>query len=318
MNILMIAQNDPAGRAIELCKAINAMSEHRSRLVTWETRYGHNWGYDIHLPYMNTELDFDEVVALFEQADIIHFHMCIDENIQVGPLHVKDYVKGKTIVHHHHGHPDFRNNPQKYRDKYRNSGRLLFVATPDLLQLLPDATWLPNVVRIDEVHHMPRADNIFTNEIIRIAHSPTRKELKNTEEFLRVTEAIKTEYPQIEVDVIENTAHIDCLLRKRRCQIVFDHMQGYFGISSLESLSQGTCVIAGLNDFVKKHIQEFTGVETIPWVVARSEEELDKVLRDLLSSPEKRRAIGNQSRLWMENHWDREHCIARYLEQIEA
>jgi len=53
-------------------------------------------------------------------ADIIHFHMLADDNISLGSIKAKDYLSGKAILHHHHGLPDFRCNPNKYIAKYQS------------------------------------------------------------------------------------------------------------------------------------------------------------------------------------------------------
>ncbi len=50
MNVLMFAINDPAGTAIQFCKALNRHTSHSARLVTLETRYTHSWEKDLHVP----------------------------------------------------------------------------------------------------------------------------------------------------------------------------------------------------------------------------------------------------------------------------
>lgn len=118
--------------------------------------------------------------------------MTADEDIELGPFRPRDYMQGKTIVHHHHGHPDFRGN----------------------------------------------------------------KDLKNTTEFIHAVDKLKRESKTlIELRLIENTSHKECLRLKRESHILFDHLQGYYGVSSLEGLSQGLCVVAGLDEWNKKHIK---------------------------------------------------------------
>ena len=137
MNILMITINDPAGTAIAFTNAINRYTEHTCRLITKELRYNFMFDKDLHIPWLKRD-GWDEVEHLLVESDIFHFHMTADEHLELGPFKVRDYVPGKRIVHHHHGHPDFRGNPSKFMDKYQSlKRRNLIVSTPDLLKPMP-------------------------------------------------------------------------------------------------------------------------------------------------------------------------------------
>ncbi len=310
MNILMIAINDPAGTAIAFAKAINKYTAHICRLITKEIRYNFMFEKDLHLPWLDND-GWDEVEELLKQSDVFHFHMTADEYIELGSFRPVDYMKGKTIVHHHHGHPDFRGNPEKYRQKYRERRRRnLLVSTPDLLKLLPEAKWQPNLVPIDDPLYMPMKDK--PEKRIIISHSPTRKDLKNTTELIQAYEMFRHEATiPIELRLIENTSHSECLRKKRESHILFDHMQGYFGVSSLEGLSQGLCVVAGLDDWNRRYVKTLTGVSELPWVHAKTST-LKDVLEKLILDQTHRGELGTTSRKFMQHHW-RPEIIARHL-----
>jgi glycosyltransferase involved in cell wall biosynthesis len=310
MNIVMITENDPAGMGIAFTNAINRYTTHCCRLITTQTRYNFDFEKDIHVPDLDQD-GFDEVVHLLKHADIVHFHILADENIPLGPIRLKDYVDGKTMIHHHHGHPDFRANPQKYGDKYRRLRRKALVSTPDLLKLLPEAEWQPNLVPVHSLLYRPLANE--SNGKVRICQSPTRKDLKNTDEFKKVLVIVKRQFERVEDVIIENTNHQQCLRIKQNCDIHFDHMQGYFGVSSLEGLSQGKPVIAGLDDWNIGWIREFTGEERIPWIIARDSSSLEQVLTDLVHEEDKRREAGLHGRVVMEKKWSEEKVINRLI-----
>lgn len=314
MNILMITENDPAGMGIAFTNAINRFSKNRCRLITTKTKYDFFFEKDIHVPDLDND-GFDEIVQLIKDADIIHFHILADETIELGPVKVKDYVTGKKILHHHHGHPQFRSNPDFYRKKYKQLKRKALVSTPDLLLLLPEARWQPNLVPINDPLYQPKDNN--SNNPIRIGQAPTRKDLKNTTEFLNVTAKLKRKLTQkdIEVDVIENVSNKECLKRKSTCHIIFDHMQGYYGVSSLESLSHGKPVVAGLNEWNIKHIKEFTRANKLPWIIARNQEELEDKLEELINEDESRKNTGTESRKFMEKHWS-EPDVLKNLDEV--
>jgi len=317
MNILMITANDPAGMGIAFTNAINRYSEHRCRLVTSQDRYGIDFGRDIHLSDIHDD-DFGEVEQLLKDADIIHFHMLTDENSHLGPLVIRDFTKGKKILHHHHGHPDYLINVAAYNEKYRRLGRKVIVSTPDLLQIAENATWVPNLVPINDTHYLPRFEESLPPGPLKICQAPTRKFDKHTDVFCRVFRSLRVEYPHIEQLILERMNHLDCLNSKKTCHIVFDHMRGWFGISSLESLCQGKPVITGLDDWNSRCIREFTGTDLLPWQVARDEEGLYSVLRTLIADRELRDAVGRKSRAFMEQHWTEQQALQVLLDVYAA
>ena len=317
MKILMITANDPAGMGIAFTNAINRYTEHSCRLITTAEKYGFDYEKDIHLPDIEDD-DFGEVEQLLVDADILHFHVLNDENSHLGPLVIRDYVQGKRILHHHHGHPDYIINADTYNEKYRRLGRKVIVSTPDLLKVAEKAIWVPNLVPLHDVHFLPRYDNSLPQGPIKICQAPTRKYHKHTQEFKTVMRKLQEKYPSVETIIIENRPYLDCLKLKRTCHIVFDHMRGWFGISSLESLSQGKPVIAGLDEWNIKCIRDFTGCHELPWVVAKKETQLKDKLQKLIADANGRNNMGLKSRLFMENHWTEKRVLGVLFEVYEA
>ena len=302
----MITENDPAGMGIAFTNAINRYSEHTCRLITTTTRYNFGTEKDLHVPVLDEE-GFGEISELLKKADILHFHLLADENTELGPIRAKDFITGKAILHHHHGHPDFRSHPDKYREKYHRLKRKALVSTPDLLKLLPEAVWQPNLVPINAPNYRPRP--IKTKNRVRVCQAPTRKDLKNTAEFEAIMTSLERKYGNVEKIIIANTRHEECLRIKQACDIHFDHMQGYYGVSSLESLSQGKPVIAGLDEWNIKCVKEFTGADKIPWIIARTNDELEDNLERLITDAESRKNAGTQSRHFMEEYWTEQHVL---------
>lgn len=303
MNILMIAVNDPAGTGIGFCRAVNRLGRHTCRIVTLETRYTHSWPKDLHVPDLDGP-GLAELERLLKTSDVFHFHMTADEHLRLGPFLPADFLPGKAVVHHEHGHHDFRSNPEAFRAKYRGLGRKhLLVSTPDLKRMMPEARWQPNLVHQDEPAVRP-AERMWTGPL-KLAHSPTRRDLKNTDELLAVVEALRASGLGLELDLIDNVPHRECLERKRSAHVLFDHMQGYYGVSSLEGLSQGLAVIAGLDDWNLAHVAQFAGVPQagLPWVLAHDADGLERSLRALASDLDRCRAVGEASRRFVEDCW---------------
>ena len=314
MNILMITENDPAGTGIAFTNAINKFTDHRCRLITTATRYNFGFEKDLHVPDLDEE-GFREISELLQKADILHFHLLADEYTELGPVRAKEFIAGKAILHHHHGHPDFRSHPEKFREKYHRLKRKVLVSTPDLLKLLPDAVYQPNLVPMNDSGYLPLS--IEGKNGVRICQAPTRTDLKNTDEFKTVMASLEAKYGNVEGVVIENTRHEECLRIKQVCDIHFDHMQGYYGVSSLESLSQGRPVIAGLDEWNLKCIKEFCGCDDAPWVIARNRDELEDRLEKLIGDEALRNSIGLESRKFMEQHWTEPQVLNNLLRVYE-
>jgi len=312
MRILMIAINDPAGTAIRFSRALREHAGVDCRLVTLESRYNHGWEKDLHLPDLDAD-GLDELSGLLRESDVFHFHMTADENLALGPFLPADHLKGKAIVHHHHGHPDFRGNPEKYQEKYARLGRRnLLVSTPDLLRKLPGAAWQPNLVPVLDPDYSPgERDARYWGGPLRLTHSPTRKDLKNTDEFVELVSSLNAAGRLVSLDMIDDAPHADCLRRKKAAHACFDHMQGYYGMSSLEALSLGLATVAGIDDWCAGHIHDFAGPEALPWLLARTGPELLKVLGELADDPGLRREAGEAGRRFMLTRWSDANCAAR-------
>lgn len=301
MLVLMLCDNDPAGMAIAQAKAVMTHTPHTVRVASTKTVYRHGWEADLHVPALDAA-GLETLRDLMAQADIFHFHMVIDEHHSFGPLLPRDFLRGKAIVHHHHGHHDFRANPQAFQEKYARLGRRnLLVSTPDLLHKLPGALWQPNHVPVHSPPYMPLLKKPAAPLVL--AHSPTRKDLKNTDALKATVAALQAEGVSFVLDCIDDVPHTECLARKRRAHIAFDHLQGYYGVSSLESLSMGLPTIAGLDGLSRRCLLEYSGAASLPWVVS-SLETLAQDLRSLLEDEPSRAAIGEASRQFMVSHFD--------------
>jgi hypothetical protein len=228
--------------------------------------------------------------------------MGADEDLPLGPFRVRDFLRGKSVVHHHHGEPPFRENPRQFAEREIALGRKAIVSTPDLLRGYPEATWVPNIVPLEEGPYTPKTGSESRDGVI-VGHSPTKTELKNTAEFRRVMGMVSDRHPGVTTRIIENTPHLECLSLKRDCDIFFDHMQGYFGVSSLEALALGLPVIAGLDRWNREQIRERTGTGELPWVLAHNTVQLEERVETLVEDEAMRTGIGRQSRTWMEKNW---------------
>jgi hypothetical protein len=118
----------------------------------------------------------------------------------------------------------------------------------------------------------------------------------------------------LSVDLIDDVSNDECLARKRRCHVLFDHMQGYYGVSSLEGLSQGLAVIAGLDEWCRERVAEFAGTSELPWLTATNQAELIDLLRSLALDRPRCEAAGLAGRRFMEECWSDRKAVRQLSE----
>jgi len=308
----MFSPNDPAGMAAAFSRAINKHTNHSSRSITTLEKYSCGFEKDLHIPDIE-KLSVDiyeerirEIEELFQKADILHLHTIITDESEIGPFKIKDFVKGKKVVRHVHGHPLVRSNPDKYRIECQKLKRKVLVSTPDLRLFFPESFWLPNIVDVNDPLYMPPDEK---HEDFTVVQAITNIALKDTEVLIQA--AIKAD---VKLDLIMNVSLRECLERKKKAHVCFDHLRGFYGLSSLESLSQGVPVIANLSDWVKVNIKEFAETEDLPWINCKNVEEISSVFQDRHFF----NAIGKASRNFMVNHWSDKKVVDRLIKFYET
>jgi len=321
MNILHITSTDPAGSVFNFVNAMNTHTPHRARLITTVPN-AYEFPTDIGTIYDGG----DEIDALLREADVIHLHK-VHEDFEI-PVHMEkrgvlrkfviaDVLKAfpsKKLVCHIHGHPYERNNVKENAAHYKKLGVKVLCSTPDLEAMYrPEydgVQWFPNCVPVNDVRYLPRASDrpiMMANgeERLCVVHTPTHALLKNIQELQAVMKRIGAETKSFLMN-IQGVPHDQALRHKRNAHVVFDHMQGYYGLSSLEGLSMGKPTIAGLTPYAYQAIESFFGLvapSSLPWVLATDEAKLEEKLRKHLTDENLRREVGTKSRKFMEEVW---------------
>ncbi len=329
MKILHITNTDPAGAAYNMIRAINEHTEHRARLISTQALPGFDFPRDI----LDLYDSGDEIASLLESADVIHFHkinelFSIEYKVNDGQrfFHLKDFVKGKKVVYHIHGAPSERNFPKDTAEFYAERKATVLCSTPDLEQMYrefyPAVRYFPNCVPIKDVRYLPRAcDDMITGtdgqtKRYVVFQSGTHSLLKNMHIIREVMEKLAVELPVFFLHTSPDKIQTQdfALRHKRIAHIVFDHIEGYYGLSSLEALSMAKPTIAGLNEYCMSAISAFFGIpiDSLPWVIARTKEEIEMEIRTLIHDNDRRKKVGDAGRKFMEEVWS-DAIIARRL-----
>jgi hypothetical protein len=180
---------------------------------------------------------------LIKECDILHYHgQAVSQGYR--DLVMWSGVMGKPVILHHHGseirnkdYPKFANHLVKYR----------YVSTPDLLEFVPDAEWLPNPVDLTNLKY----SESDSSGPLKILHAPTNREVKNTKAVEDAISQVKDEGLDIQFTLIENTKHSELIDQISKHDLVIDWVNpeyGIYGVFSIESMALGRPVICSLTD----------------------------------------------------------------------
>jgi glycosyltransferase involved in cell wall biosynthesis len=321
MNIVHVTTTDPAGSVINFVNAVNRHTPHRARLITTNRIEEYDFPADLHWIMDGG----DEMFALLEQADVIHLHK-VDNEFElevdmpklgvVRKLSIAELLKQfpqKKVVYHIHGHPYERGNVEENAANYKALGGRVLCSTPDLEEMYKPhydgVQYFPNCVPVNDVTYLPRpvdAPILGSDGVARylVSQTPTHAVLKNCHVIEQAVRNVAKKHP-VAYDKAWNLPQHFALRRKRISSVVFDHIEGYYGLSSLEGLSMGKPVIAGLSDYTICSIASFFGItpQDLPWVVARDQQQIEEKLDLLFSDEAYRHAAGKASRKFMEEVW---------------
>lgn len=156
---------------------------------------------------------------------------------------------------------------------------LVFVSTPDLLEDVPAATWLPVVVDPELWHsHEP----VLARDVPRVVHVPSNPWIKGSDKI----ESVLTEMAQrglIEYERIQGVPAAQMPAVYARADIVLDQFRLVsYGVSACEAMASGRLVIGQVSDQVRDHVHATAGLE-LPIVEATIDSlgsVLDQVLAD--------------------------------------
>lgn len=157
------------------------------------------------------------------------------------------------------------------------SGRALFVSTPDLLDDLPSAVWCPVVVDLKR-WHAPREPRPAAAPL-RVAHAPSVAAAKGTPLIMPALERLESE-GVIELTLLQGVSSAHMPEAFARADVVLDQFRvGSYGVAACEAMAAGCVVVGQVSDAVRETVRESTGHE-LP-IVEATHASLEGVLRSL-------------------------------------
>lgn len=260
--------------------------------------------------------DRDEILSLAARSDVLHLHNYIGlDNQDFAPLDFRQlWDQGKPMVRHFHSTPDLiarfaKQSEQAVLDC--QIPKLVIAQYPE--RFFANAKLVPNIVfpeaLVDE-------EEGATVDAVRIGYAPSRFnsarasrwDTKGYPETIKVLKALaraaRARGVRVEIDVIEQVSHHECMARKARCHVVIDDLAtGSYHLNTLESLAQGSACLTFMDRRTQQAVTDLIGRNDFPAVVVGLEH-AEAVLLDLVLNPQITIEIGRQSRAWMQAHWN--------------
>ncbi len=247
-----LAQTNTAYAPARFVNLINKYTEHRAYLI--QAR-GFVFGNPLGIVCPKT---IERIQEILDKADVLHIHgNHIYDKKKIAGIKIDKHLQRKPFVLHYHG------TPQREQARRCQRNVPLLVSTPEMLPLFPIAKYFPNL--IDETHEIYTKRKKQNKKLKICHHFSFHWKLKDTGFF----DAAKAQFIQngnsLNFVMLEQMALVDALNQRASCDVCFDHLQGYYGFISIESMAQGLLVANGCNAQSQKEIKDFFFGELPPF-----------------------------------------------------
>ena len=145
-----------------------------------------------------------------------------------------------------------------------SSQQPIFVSTPDLLDEIPTAIYIPLPVSIEA--WTPTTEKTATSgqrrpaemaRPLRILHAPTDRLKKGTRHLLAAVDSLQSQGAPLELVLVENQTQAELLAIASTCDVAVDQlMAGVYGTFAAETMTMGLPTIAWIVPIYRHHYSE--------------------------------------------------------------
>ena len=297
MKITCIAHTDVGNQMYIISQAINRYTNHKARCIT-NTEMYLKFPTDIYYP----TADKSEVKNVLEDSD---FYIYSQYPIRY-PEHRVILNRNNFIVALYGSHA--RDNRQFLLTQFLKY-EFVFVSRPDISY----CNFIPTIIIPNSIDFSMYPERVFSEEeTIRICHSPTVREVKDTDYFLEIVKKLQKKYP-VEVELIENTTWKECIERKKNCDITFDHLgkvEKIYGGNAYEGWVFSQPVLGSISPFV------YVYYPTCP-IINSTRDTLEENLENLLRNPDLIWEEGKKGRKYVYDIHSSSETIKKWMKLIE-
>jgi hypothetical protein len=303
-----------AGAPIRLVRALQAHTEHEVRLVDSE-----RWGQFEH--DIVFEESPEEAAELAAQADVIHLHNYLDYSSRdFAPVDFEALRRqDKFFIRQFHSTPQTIATHKRIPVEEVLACEIPSLVIPHCAErYYPRARVVPNIVPQNDPAYTPGAerDGILFSPSVPTRAWVERWNTKGAPETIEVLARVGRA-TGCTVTTIQGRPLTEVLEAKRRALVVVDDLvTGSYHLSGLEGLSAGRPVLSFLDARISLVLRVLSGSDANPFVNVRLEE-AEGVLVDLVSEPERARALGEDARAWIERYWRDSQLVEHFVEVYE-
>jgi hypothetical protein len=247
-------------------------------------------------PFDLLTTDAEDVLRpVMEASDIIHYHQRWQDCVLF-----QSHPWAWTLLKDRPSLFQFHTPRVDWMEPILRDPRLIkLVVAQYQVRLFPECIPVQNAVPIDDELHRPL--HVRNNPPI-IAFTPPDCHPrgwwnKGCEETMRV---LADGFRHV---VVTDRGWRETMEVRQGCDVAIDEVvTGSYHMCSLEALSQGLAVVAGLDEKSIDALEMVTGTRAHPWIVAKPET-LHRTLASLISNPDELASRRHASRDYMERHW---------------
>jgi hypothetical protein len=245
--ILVVGDREIAAQVSTLSQAINDHTPHASVSCIFVSDYL-DFQRSVHSVVLDKdgEAGFEKLKALAEEADLVHF---VRFPTDASDICWGDFLGPTNTLIQYMG-SQLRENADTFREWHEATGVLGIVAWD---YTLLEKGWMPYHVPLAYSGASPPRPWRWSNWVggpLRVCHAPTRREVKQTDLFLKVCQELVDEGHEIEPVLIEGVSNEECLTIKASCHVTYDQLSiGVHGMSAVESMALNHVVIAGISNW---------------------------------------------------------------------
>lgn len=325
MKILNLAVEDMAGAGYTLSHAINKTQtgKHQAVAMTMVKNY-------INYPTMAYGKNYtaEEIKKVIDSAETIVFHTAILPYVSAFQL-TKEKLKDKKCLLYFHG-TDCRQYGKAIvqQAKEHLPSFDVLVSTPDLLDYIPEAAWMPVARSFSEISERYQKKASFDRAAmealnvaqsrVNLCHAPTNTARKGSDLFYKIITELVQASPIVDYIPIQNMSWDSCLSEMSRCNIYYDQaLIGAYGTSSVEASIFKAAVFCKLNSNVQDILEAQTGAQA-PFVTWSTEQELREASAALVQDPALRMKVGESCYKFSKAVHDEKPVADRFIKLVEG
>lgn len=241
------------------------------------------------------------ILKLFGKKIVVHFR-----GLDVVDINYFDYLREKNRGLSIEKPPLSRPDQQKKLKKWLRYADVVLVSEPDLFEVVPQATLSPQIIDMS-YWSSTRKPLSEQDGIIRVVHAPSSRRKKGTDFIEEAIARLKSKGLPVELVLAEKLPHHKIRELYEISDIGVDQvLYGWHGKVSVELMALGKPVICNIDSELRKYRPVLPIVHGAP-------ENLEAVLEDLILNPEKRKNLGQQSKVYAAKYHDVEVVVDELL-----